>query len=622
MKLPLQKIVKITLLCLLMTSVFLAKAQKQPPQMNASGMVSDIYGVEKIENFTFIGLSKPLLSLNNVESKTLIIEEKEDDEGESRKINPVVNANAQPFGDDPLRQLQSFDRTSRTSSITTIFNFDGTDFSTANVNPPDVNGEVGLSHYVHVSNKNGGSWMKIYNKSTGVLVTSIDTQVAFWSTLGVASLGDPVIIFDQLASRWVYVEIRQQAPAAILMAVSQTNDPTEAWSLYQFATSNTVTFPDFPKISIWNNTIMLTDNESGATSSAPIYAIDRTALYSGAGSVTILRFTVPFIIGVGFQPMVPVDLEGNIAPNSTPIFLRMYDDAWANSGGADHLELWTMNLNWVTPASSTISGPTNLPTAAFSSFLCANFNCTTQPGTAQLLDSQAEYLSFRSQYRNFGAYESIVCTHAVNAGGGVAGVRWYELRRNTGGSWAVFQQSTFSPDAKNRFVSSIGIDASGNIALGYNLTSTIVGNTNFYSSYITGRNISDPLNTMTFTELEFATGTHTMAGGGRTGDYYSMSVDPVDGSTFWFTSHYAKTGTTWGTKIVAFKLSCPVALSPTSAILTNQLASNNIQTLSPNSASTNNSVLYQAGKFVRLNPGFTANPSVGKYFKVQILGCN
>lgn len=528
----------------------LSFAQRNKVRMDANGMVFDTYKPDDVGQMTLMGISQPVRNFTNLSGVPFQLYLKEEEENdEHRGKNSIKNPNAQ-LGFDAAKQASS---RAVNGVITPTNNIEGTDFAAALVNPPDVNGEVGTQYYVHTVNASGGSIMKIYNKTTGALISTVNTQTAFWNGIASTSLGDPVILYDQVAQRWVLVEMRSTGNK-ILMAASQTSDPTGAWYLFQFSTS---AFPDFPKISIWNNAILMTDNENGL-SQAPIYAINKTTLYAGT-TTAILRFTVPFITGVSFQPMTPVDWDSSTNPVGAPIFLRMYDNAWSGSGGADHLELWNVNLDWVTPGNSNVSGPTNLNTSAFDSYLCASFNCTPQPGATNLLDSQAEYLNFRAQYRNFGTHESIVTCHVVNAGtvqAKYAGIRWYELRRTGNGAWTIYQQSTFAPDAKNRFVGSIGIDGFGNIALGYNLTSTIVGDTKFYSAFATGRLSTDPLNTMTFTEYEVGAGTHTMptSTGGRTGDYYSISIDPVDNKTFWFTSHYAKTNTTWGTKIASFVL--------------------------------------------------------------------
>src|ERR1035438_10045521 len=117
-------------------------------------------------------------------------------------------------------------------------------------------------------------------------------------------------------------------------------------------------------------------------------------------------------------------------------------------------------LNWITPASSTFSQTYSLVTAPFNETLCGatRSQCIPQPGTSIMLESLSDRLMYRLQYRNFGTYSSMITNHTVNIdGAGHAGIRWYELR-NTGGGWTIYQQGTFAPDSKDRWLGSIAID--------------------------------------------------------------------------------------------------------------------------------------------------------------------
>ncbi|PYR02704.1 MAG: hypothetical protein DMG00_28260, partial [Acidobacteria bacterium] len=138
-------------------------------------------------------------------------------------------------------------------------------------------------------------------------------------------------------------------------------------------------------------------------------------------------------------------------------------------------------------------------------------------------------LMYRAAYRNFGDHESIVVNHTVTAGSSV-GLRWYELRGVTT-TPSVFQSSTFAPDANFRWMGSAAMDQSGNVAIGYSVSSTLIKP----EIRVTGRLAGDPAGTMTLGE------TTIIAGGGtqgrtlsRWGDYSSMSVDPVDDCTFYY----------------------------------------------------------------------------------------
>ena len=71
-----------------------------------------------------------------------------------------------------------------------------------------------------------------------------------------------------------------------------------------------------------------------------------------------------------------------------------------------------------------------------------------------------------------------------------------------------------------------------------------------------GRLAGDPLNTLGQSETSLIAGTGSPSSGNfnRWGDYSEMSVDPVDGCTFWFTGeYYETTGANWQTRIGSFK---------------------------------------------------------------------
>src|SRR5262249_39042160 len=86
-----------------------------------------------------------------------------------------------------------------------------------------------------------------------------------------------------------------------------------------------------------------------------------------------------------------------------------------------------------------------------------------------------------------------------------------------------------------------------------------------------GRLAGDPLNTLPQTEVSMIPGSvvrGAQVGISRWGDYSSMSVDPSDECTFWYTQEYyespPQTGSNWSTRIGSFKSPSCVS-SPTEA---------------------------------------------------------
>ncbi|TXH77262.1 MAG: hypothetical protein E6Q88_02020 [Lysobacteraceae bacterium] len=73
----------------------------------------------------------------------------------------------------------------------------------------------------------------------------------------------------------------------------------------------------------------------------------------------------------------------------------------------------------------------------------------------------------------------------------------------------------------------------------------------FASLRYTGRTAADPLGVMSLPETTVAAGA-AVETSGRWGDYYQMTVDPVDDCTFWFVGMYRPAGS-WQTRIQDFK---------------------------------------------------------------------
>jgi hypothetical protein len=141
-------------------------------------------------------------------------------------------------------------------------------------------------------------------------------------------------------------------------------------------------------------------------------------------------------------------------------------------------------VNWTTPASSTFTGPTNLAVSSYAE-AGGGGTCIPQSGTTQQLDSLADRMMYRLQYRNFGNHESLVTNHSVTAGS-ATGVRWYEIR-SPNASPTVYQQGTYAPDAAYRWMGSAAMDGAGGIALAYSTSSSSAKPSLEY----TGRNAGD-----------------------------------------------------------------------------------------------------------------------------------
>jgi len=178
-----------------------------------------------------------------------------------------------------------------------------------------------------------------------------------------------------------------------------------------------------------------------------------------------------------------------------------------------------------------------------------NLACIPEPPPGEKVDGLGDRLMFRLGYRNFGDHESLVVNHTA-AGGPLAGVRWYEIR-SPGASPFVFQQGTVVDPNINFWMGSIAMDKTGGIALGFSASSMNLDP----SVELVGRVPTDPPGTMQGPNIAVAGTGVQQASFHRWGDYSSMTVDPKDDCTFWYTQEYYKTSGSfnWSTRITAFK---------------------------------------------------------------------
>ena len=469
---------------------------------------------------------------------------------------------------DPLleQQRQAFSSTPQRTFDTLEIEIPGQGFS--GVNPPDTVGDVGKDFYIQSINGASGTTYMIYDKEDGSVAAgpfTIQSLAMGGSCTG--GMGDPIVMYDPLANRWLLSEFANEGNW-LCVYISQTSDPVSGgWYQYAFETPY---FPDYPKYSVWPDAYYVGTNES----TPALYALDRVAMLNGQPA-TMQRFTVSPLSGFGFQMLVPADIDGNTPPpaNNPGYFMRHRDDevhnVGSNNSAEDYLELFSFHVDWDTPANSTVSGPTSIPIAEIDSTLCGltSFSCFSQPGGGAPLDPLREVVMWRLQYRNFNDHAVLVSNLVTDVDStDHGGIRWFELRKNGTDPWSLFQEGTYAPDGKNRWMGSIAMDGSGNMALGYN----VVDSATYPELRYTGRLSLDPMGSMPQGEFTVVTGSASNASN-RWGDYGAVNVDPEDDCTFWFTGMYNE-NTTWSTKICRFSFDacgCPDFMAPSDFTVAN-----------------------------------------------------
>ena len=452
------------------------------------------------------------------------------------------------------------------------------------VNPPDPMGDVGPNHYVELINLVLG----VYDK-TGARLLGPVAIGSLWAGFAVPDCtdpsGDPVVLHDQFADRWILSQFTTSGlddpakPFWNCVAVSQTPDPTGAYYRYAFETKNFQFFPDYPKYGVWKDSYVITTREFGPTDTdygIGVYALDRNKMINGDPTARAVSFyldsNVPGMLPLIGDGLLPADVDGKTKPRQdVPIpIVGTQDDGGGYGATFDALNIWELDVHWnaAAEADASLELAAQVPVAPFDSiFPCAptSRDCLPQPGItdpAQFLDilSYRQRPTWRLAWRGFKDYDSMVTNQSVEASPGVAGVRWYELRRAANGAYSVHQQGTYAPgDGVHRWMGSIAQDKNGNMAVGY---SVVNGTTVFPGIRYTGRLAGDALGSMGSLgegTVVNGTGVQTTANS-RWGDYTSMNVDPVDDCTFWYVNEYytaagqASSPAGWQTRIAALRL--------------------------------------------------------------------
>ena len=476
-----------------------------------------------------------------------------------RGANKSVPGKGLPVGKDPLWDTQK--NGVKYQGKEPILTFEAT---SAYATPTDPTGAVGPDHFINAWN----SSFRIWDKDGNPLIPPASLGTIFPGQ----TLGDPIVMYDPFANRFLVTEFYSNG---FLVAVSQGPDPVNSgWFTYQFATN---TFPDYPKFSLWSDGYYITANKNSSSAgySEVVFAIERDKMLVGDPDAQMIGFPLPTINTSGFYSPLGFNVTGGELPppGNAPI-VYMQDDSWSGVA-TDHLKIWSINVDWDSPANSTISDPQIINTEPFDGlFDGGSFSNLPQPSGPDIDALQATVM-YMAQYRRFSEHNSVVFNFVVDLDGGddYAGIRWNELRQESDNDpWEIYQEGTYSqPDGHSAFSGNMCMDADGNIALAY----TIVSQTQYPSLRYTGRYATDPLNIMTIEEDSYAEGTQSDPSF-RYGDYSQMTIDPSDDKTFWSIGEYFLGGgrrNQVGVFKIAPDLSNDVGIvsidSPTDSILTN-----------------------------------------------------
>ena len=463
---------------------------------------------------------------------------------------------------------------------TPIVSFNGLDFSNNGAgHPPDTVGDVGPVYYVQAVNTSIG----IYYKTNGSPAATM-TFNGLWggantgTPCDTSNAGDPTVIYAPQYDRFIVADFAWtnivNGPYYECVAVSMTSDPVNGgWRRYAIRADDAAHpwLPDYPKMGIWNDALYMSANMfdclsagcgSAAYKEVRAYAINLSKMVAGmplgandvivADTNSTSRFT-----------MLPSNYRGTQPAAGTPNYFI------CESQTAFAWDVFKFHVDFITPASSTFTGPTSVSQTSYVSAP----STVPQPTPGTQMDTLQERLMMQNQYRKVGNAESLWVNHTTGTTltSTPTSIQWAQINV-TGGtinSNAVQQQIyNNNSDGISRLSGALAVDKLGNMALGYTAVSSTVAPDIRYA----GRLVTDPMNALPQSEVSMLSGvTRSVQTGNcggapctRWGDYSSMSVDPTDDCTFWYTQMYFPVqGANWVTRIGSFKFPTCVSGSPT-----------------------------------------------------------
>ena len=386
--------------------------------------------------------------------------------------------------------------------------------------PPDTNGAVGPSHLLLTTN----GTVRIQDHS-GTILSSVNL-LSFWSGLGVTDVFDPRSYFDPHSGRFIVIccAQRRSASSGMLLAVSETDDPTGNWYRWVLdADPADLDWLDYGNLGFTAGEITFTGNlfsiASDAFGGVQFWRIDKASALDG-GALTMESFKVTNAGGT-LVPAVTLD-----AAQTTQYVIRA---GTSNLFGSGRVQLYRL---------SGALGATTLgvlPNAALGASWSIALPNAPQLGTGASIETNDDRML--SAVFRFGR---VWCCHTVGlptAGPTRTAAKWWSVEPATG---LVHQSGVLDDGALSFYYPSLAVNSQGLMMLGCSGSSP----TEYVGAYYAWRNPDTALGA-----LEGFQRYHAGAGpfsGPRWGDYSGIYVDPVDGTSLWVLQQYAEVSNRWG----------------------------------------------------------------------------
>lgn len=410
--------------------------------------------------------------------------------------------------------------------------------------PPDTMGAIGLSQFLESSN---GS-ISIYDRTNGSLQSRVNLGT-FWSAVSPTlsdSGGDQRVLFDHYSSRWIVIGFGATRNV-VNIAVSDTSNALGSWKGTSLTVLSSGSTADYPTLGIDDKGVYIGTNNfnsSGTFSGTSLFVLSKAELFDGSPTTVGSRFN-----GSGvFTFQGAVNWQGN--PTATANIL--VSDLGSNAS------LSRAVISGVGTAPSVQSFESDVVSFPTASFVNAK---ARQPNGSQVIDTLDTRLSANIYQANGKLYgvRTVTPDNPSGTAGTSSALQWFVLNAANG---ALIESGLIGGDGYDYYQPSIAVNSWGEAVIGYNRSGGadkgINGNISFLAQAFR-TDVNGGLDAYGDSLLlqRSPTSDYNLAGSNgrvRWGDYSAVSLDPVDGRSFWAIGEVAAASNNWSTTIAQLQL--------------------------------------------------------------------
>ena len=453
-------------------------------------------------------------------------------------LPPHKSQKPAPEGDGPPNMLRAGTVGETRNNPSNIWGFEGIEQTPWT--PPDPTIAVGPNHVLVTVNM-AIAW---YDKETGSEEFSayLDStgSPGFFEDIGAGTFTfDPKCFYDPIEERFVVLALEHYNDTDeswITLAISDDSDPNGVWYKYRtwsiIENGSETHWVDYPGFGFDQNAFYVTGNLFGQGDGSGWGGV----LYRVFEKAPLLTGDDAVIHDVRKGGHVSMQCAQHYGDNPAAFFVgRRNSTELRVTRIEDHTNPVVSSADCAVPAQEPPSSDAPNP-----------------GGLLDTLDGRIMNAHWRDGH--------LYTAHAIANGSNATFSRWYDIDVSTPSAPNLVQSGNVSLLTGDTYFPAIAANMHGDIGLALGHCDNAV----MPNVRVTGRSADDPLGTMGSPTLT-SQGTH--GADGRYGDYFDLTVDPVDDTTFWYVAEYSR-DFGWQTYIGRFEITAPCATDLTGDGLT------------------------------------------------------